>query len=131
MSDIAEQCCVDLSKIGCVWFGRISDAIDVIDKYLDTARNEAKNMQVHNLKTWPESFLQIWNGDKRCDFRKNDRDYRRGDELVLAEWDNTIERHTGRSMKVKITCIEFGPKFGVPEDHCVMSFSEPYDRKSP
>lgn len=88
-------------------------------------------MQVHNLKTWPASFLPIWNGDKRHEFRKNDRNYQKGDELVLSEWDNKSERFTGRVLKVKVTHIDYGPSWGIPGEYCVMSLAEPYERKGP
>ncbi len=43
-------------------------------------------MKVHELKTWPESFRAVRAGAKTHEVRKNDRDFRVGDVLVLWEW---------------------------------------------
>ncbi len=43
-------------------------------------------MKIIEVKCWPEFFEAIWLGIKTFDVRKNDRDYRAGDVLVLNEW---------------------------------------------
>ena len=71
----------------------------------------------HELKTWPEFFEQTLNGREIFELRRNDRDFRVGDELLLREWKlpltcddgkggQTIEGHyTGRELKVRIDYI--------------------------
>lgn len=40
-------------------------------------------VKIHRLKTWPEPFDATQRGDKNFEIRKNDRDYKKGDWLVL------------------------------------------------
>ena len=40
----------------------------------------------HDLKCWPRFFGAIVSGEKTSEFRRNDRDFKRGDRLVLHEW---------------------------------------------
>jgi len=60
---------------------------------------------VHHLKSWPASFDAIWSGRRRFDVRRDDRSYLVGDVLVLQEWDEKSERHTGREVVAKVTDV--------------------------
>jgi hypothetical protein len=85
-------------------------------------------MKVHELKTWPEYFKAIKKGEKTFELRKNDRDFEKGDILVLREFipckicggrgramfggpdfDSCCEKphgeYTGRKIKRKVTYI--------------------------
>ena len=42
-------------------------------------------MQTHELKTWPEYFEAVKDGTKNFELRKDDRGFKAGDHLVLAE----------------------------------------------
>lgn len=44
-------------------------------------------MKRHHLKTWPLCYAAIIEGRKTFEIRRNDRDFKVGDDLVLAEWD--------------------------------------------
>ena len=50
----------------------------------------------HELKTWPEYFQAVWDGNKTFELRKNDRDYQVGDKLILREWCPELNDYTGR-----------------------------------
>jgi hypothetical protein len=41
----------------------------------------------HELKLWPQYFEQVRNGRMKFQLRRNDRDYKVGDQLLLQEWD--------------------------------------------
>lgn len=79
----------------------------------------------HELKSWPVVFQQVVEGVKTDEFRVNDRGFRTGDILILKEWDISDEAYTGRSVLVTVTCITYGPAFGIPEGYCVMSIRLP------
>jgi len=60
-------------------------------------------MDVHNLKIWPEYYRKVANGKKTFEIRRNDRDFKTGDILVLKEWHPKKEEYTGRFMEVRVT----------------------------
>ena len=70
-------------------------------------------------------------GIKSFEYRRNDRDFKVGDLLLLREWDPTQERndtfipescrYTGRKLLAEVMFIVYGGQFGVPEGYCVMS----------
>lgn len=60
-------------------------------------------MKKHELKILPQYFQAVWSGIKTFELRKDDRDYQRGDILVLREWDG--EKYTGSAICVKVTYI--------------------------
>lgn len=59
--------------------------------------------RVISLKAWPGPFAAVRARTKRHEVRKDDRDYRVGDVLVLQEW---IPAHEDG-------CIFVSPEFGV------------------
>ncbi len=77
-------------------------------------------MTVHELKTWPEQFQAIRNGSKTFDYRKNDREFKSGDQLALREWDPKDEAYTGRTIYTDIGYMLHGG-FGVPDGYIVLS----------
>lgn len=64
---------------------------------------------VHDVKSWPESFVAVAQGEKTFDIRKSDRDYKVGDHLLMREWDPKTEQYTGREIERRITYIFEGP----------------------
>lgn len=47
-------------------------------------------------KTWPEFFEKILSGEKRFEVRLADFDCKKGDVVVLEEWDPATQEYTGR-----------------------------------
>ena len=62
---------------------------------------KAKKMQ-HSLKTWPEFFQVIVDGQRNFEIRKNDRGFQSGDRVILKEWNLETMEYTGREMVFKI-----------------------------
>lgn len=83
----------------------------------------ARPRKYHELKTWPEYFTDVLCGFKTFEVRKNDRDFRLHDILVLKEWDNMLGMYTGREVRCCVDYILYGGKFGIEEGHCVMGIT--------
>lgn len=77
-------------------------------------------MTEHELKTWPEFFESVSSGRKPFEVRKNDRDFKVGDVLILKEWDPEKELYSGRVLYKTVTYLLPGGSFGIDPDYCVM-----------
>ena len=53
-------------------------------------------MNRHDLKTWPKYFAAVRSGQKRFEIRRNDRDFKVGDILVLREFEPDTQDYTGQ-----------------------------------
>ena len=96
--------------------------------------------RTHKVKTWESVFLAIRSGEKKAEFRRNDRDFAVGDIVIhkryRPEYDQTAVGDGGRyldakgveansvftidTIKTRITHITTG--FGIPEGFCMFSF---------
>lgn len=77
-------------------------------------------MKTHYLKTWPDCFKELKCGNKTFEIRKNDRDFRRGDNLVLEEYDSTLLKYTGEKLEFTIGYI-IQDSWGIEKEYCCMS----------
>lgn len=65
-------------------------------------------MKKHDLKIEPKYFDAVLSGKKRFEIRKNDRDYKEGDQVTLREYDRHASvpseafKYTGRAFIAKI-----------------------------
>lgn len=87
----------------------------------------------HLIKCWPEHFEAIWRGDKTHEIRKNDRDYKAGHFITIAEWLPGARKPTGRYVRAAIGHVSIG-KVGsnveLPDGVAVFSFVV-YSRSNP
>jgi hypothetical protein len=66
---------------------------------------------IHYLKAWPQFFEAVARGLKPFEVRKNDRDFRVGDRVVLYEWnpgaakEREAEGYTGREVRGNILSV--------------------------
>lgn len=88
-------------------------------------------MKSHELKVWPTQFRALLAGSKTHEWRRNDRDFAVGDELILEEYDpsETDEPYTGRKLWAIVTWLTEG--FGVPPGWCVMSVRIDHETTGP
>lgn len=86
-------------------------------------RKMAKIATVHVLKTWPIYFRALQQSRKRFEIRKNDRDFKVGDFLVLKEFDPKTKEYSGYDLKVKVTYILKGEEWGIKEGYIAMSIA--------
>jgi hypothetical protein len=60
----------------------------------------------HDVKCWVQPFAEFRGGRKRADCRRaDDRDYRRGDELLEREYVASDDRYTGAAVLLRITHV--------------------------
>lgn len=59
----------------------------------------------HALKTWPEFYKLVDSGRKDFELRKNDRDYKEGDKVLLQEYDPGSKRYTGKELERDIIYV--------------------------
>lgn len=64
-------------------------------------------MKKHDLKILPEHFAAVVSGEKKAEFRLNDREFAVGDLLCLSEvkWTSCYCGRTGNHTYVRITHI--------------------------
>jgi ribosomal protein S17 len=76
----------------------------------------------HFLKTINPYFCQVWDLNKKFEFRKNDRNFKIGDIVYLQEYYPLNKYFSGNEIKIKITSLlkDFE---GIDKDYCVFSFS--------
>lgn len=93
----------------------------------------------HYLKTCPQFYKEVKAGNKTFELRKNDRDYKVGDILVLQEYNpnNTCSAglifgfiaslgqftdngYTGNEIEKKVNYILKGSCFGLEENYVIM-----------
>ena len=78
-------------------------------------------MKVHELKILPQYYDEIMCGKKKFEIRKNDRDFKEDDTVILNEF---IDGHyTGRYIKARINYIFHGGSYGLEKGYCVFSIS--------
>lgn len=78
----------------------------------------------HELKIIPKWFTVVDKGIKNFEIRKNDRDYKIGDVLILKEWERG--RYTGREIKREVEYVFYGDgSYGLSEGFCILGLSNP------
>lgn len=74
----------------------------------------------HELKTWPDFFVAIWNNEKHFELRKDDRGFQAGDTLLLREWSKAAG-YTGRAVRAGVPYLLGGQWPGLEPGYVVMS----------
>lgn len=62
--------------------------------------------RLHDLKTVQPYFDDLALGRKTFDVRFNDRQYQAGDDVILREWDASIDSYTGRRLAATIVYVQ-------------------------
>lgn len=61
--------------------------------------------RTHELKSWSQFFRRIVTGERAHELRRNDRDYRVGDRVILREYDPNSATYTGSFCEGTITSM--------------------------
>ncbi|MBS3993143.1 MAG: DUF3850 domain-containing protein [Bacteroidetes bacterium] len=76
-------------------------------------------MKTHKLKILPEYFHATAAGNKSFEIRLNDRDFQRGDKLILQEFDGT--NYTAKEIHAYVSYILTGGVLGIEKNYCILS----------
>lgn len=76
---------------------------------------------IHELKTWNEYFEEIFMGHKTFEVRKADRPFKKGDILILREWNLKTKQYTGRELARNVSYVLEGGQFGIEKGFMVMA----------
>lgn len=87
---------------------------------MDTIETADREPITHELKVWPEFFDALDNRTKPFEVRKNDRDYRVGDQLYLYEFDPKTEAVGNRYLYREVTYVLPGGTSGIEPGFVVM-----------
>lgn len=63
--------------------------------------------KLHSLKCWPEFFESVEDGTKTFEYRRNDRDFQRGERLLLREWDPDEQTYSGKERRFRIGFVYY------------------------
>ena len=77
--------------------------------------------KIHRLKTWHDYFNAILNGNKLFECRKNDRDFKVGDTLILQEYIQEEKKYTGVELYTNVTYILKDNFPGISKGYVIMS----------
>ncbi|MED0649883.1 DUF3850 domain-containing protein [Aeribacillus pallidus] len=83
-----------------------------------STKKRTTTLRCHELKVLPQYFDPLVKRIKTFEIRKNDRDFRVGDILVLKEFDPETNMYTGRIVERKVTYIT---NFAQQEGYVVMA----------
>jgi len=72
---------------------------------------QVKVHKMHRLKTLPQYFREIENGNKTFELRLNDRNFQLGDMLILQEYNLDKDELTGNQIMRIISYIMPGNQF--------------------
>jgi hypothetical protein len=82
-----------------------------------------KVRECHKVKVWPPFFEAVLSGDKTFEVRKDDRDYRVGDSLLLCEWSPDADAYTGLFANFRIVYKLDGGQFGIEKGYCCLGIA--------
>lgn len=78
----------------------------------------------HDLKILPAYFEEVNAGIKNFEVRKNDRNFRAGDWLLLQEYDG--KQYTGRTIRKRVQYVYAGTgEYGLAEGYCILGLQGP------
>lgn len=76
---------------------------------------------IHELKILPTYFDAVISNVKHFELRKDDRDYKVGDFIVLREWESG--KYTGREIGFTIEYIlRDCSEYGLAEGYCIIGW---------
>ena len=82
-------------------------------------------MNTHFLKVVPKYFEALAEDKKGFEIRKDDRDYKEGDNLVLEEYNPELREYTGRALTRRIIYVlRNAEQYGLREGFCILQIEK-------
>lgn len=84
---------------------------------------EKDEIMIHELKILPKWFEAVQSNKKHFELRKNDRNFKVGDILILKEFQYDKGTYTGRRVKRKVNYILCGDDsytLGLAKGYCIL-----------
>jgi Domain of unknown function (DUF3850) len=78
-------------------------------------------MAIHSLKTIQPHFTEVAKRSKKFEVRKNDRNFKPRDLLILKEWKPMEQAYTGQEINCEVTSMLKGGQYGIAKEYCIMS----------
>ena len=76
-------------------------------------------MKLHELKIKSEYYIDVRNGQKTFELRKNDRDYEEGDLITFNCIDSANNPKDGALYKITYILKDV-PQYGLDADYCIL-----------
>lgn len=102
----------------------VTEATKNRNTFLDKSNNSTKEPKRHHIKILPEYFLELRLGLKNFEIRLNDRDYEKGDILILNEYDPLEQSLTGQFEVREIGYILHDFTMGLQTGYVAMSLKK-------
>lgn len=104
---ISKDCMINAQFVAAI-VDELESAQQEIEKWKKAASENIDHNNeptLHELKLWPQYFSAVMNREKTFEIRKNDRNFKIGDVLLLKEYNSSAKRYTGRKVLRTITYI--------------------------
>lgn len=78
---------------------------------------------IHQIKIAPCYFREVATGQKTFELRKNDRNYKADDKLILQEYNEVLKRNTSQEIECDVPYVFYGGGLGLDKDYCILSIT--------
>ena len=80
-------------------------------------------MKTIEKKILPKYFYEVAVGMKTFELRKDEDDVRKGDILLLKEWDGS--KYTGKIIEARVTYVlKNCPEYGLMDGYCIIGIKD-------
>lgn len=76
----------------------------------------------HELKILPQYYKEVKEGNKNFELRKNDRDYKEHDTIILKAWDNGQYLNEEPLKKTIKYILKDCPELGLIDGYIILGF---------
>lgn len=82
---------------------------------------ELPKYRIHELKTWEPYYTDVFMGHKNFELRKNDRNFKVGDKVILKQYDPIKKEYSGKNLARTIIYILEGGSLGLEEGYVILN----------